>query len=100
MGFIALIALKRLGMELAFPIAGDLEIFDPTSRCGQIARIAAEALAFAFGATLSPGSSNERIQFLAHHQLSDRAHGALSQGTQMLMKFVRLWHRESWLLRH
>ena len=94
MRFIAAVAFKRLGVELAFPIAGDLELFDPTSRCGQIARIGAVAIAFAFGATLPPGSSNERIKFLAHHQFQDRAYGARILGTHMLMKFLLL--RQPW----
>src|SRR3989440_7747169 len=89
-GFIATVAIKDLGVELAFPISRHLEIFVSARRCCQIARIGAVAVAAAFGATLSPGRSNEGIQLLAHHQLQDSAHGALSQSTEMLMKFLLL----------
>jgi hypothetical protein len=59
--FIATVAFKDLGVELAFPIAGNLEIFDPASRCGQIAAVVAIAVAFALGATFSPCDCDEGI---------------------------------------
>jgi hypothetical protein len=38
----------------------------------------------------SPISTNEGIELLAHGQFDHRAHGALSESTQMLLKFVLL----------
>src|SRR6266851_7111262 len=99
MRFIATVAFKGLGMELTFPISGHVDLLEPTRRGRQIARVGAIAIAFAFGATLSPTDSDEGIEFLAHHQFQDRAHGALSQGSQMLMKFLLLWQWGRWFRR-
>ena len=90
MRFIATVAFKGLGMELTFPISGDVDLLDPPCRCRQITRVGAVAIAFALGTTCSPGGSNESIEFLAHHQFDHRAHGTLSQDSQMLMKFLLL----------
>src|SRR5229473_6481495 len=47
--FITIVALEDLRVELTFPIAGNLEIFDTASRCGQVAAIGAIAIASALG---------------------------------------------------
>src|SRR5258708_22906780 len=59
---VATIALKDLRVELTFPIAWNLEIFDAASRCGQIAAIVAIAIAFALGAAFPPSHANDRIE--------------------------------------
>src|SRR6266566_4644795 len=59
--FIATVAFKRLGVELAFPVFGHLEIFDSTRRCRQITRVSPIAIPFSFGTALTPRSSNEGI---------------------------------------
>ncbi len=61
MGFIAAVTVKDLGMELTFPISGDVNILEPTSGGHQIAHVGAVAVPFALGATLTPGGSNEGI---------------------------------------
>jgi hypothetical protein len=38
-------------------------------------------------------SSNEGIEFLAHHQFQDCAHRALSQDSQMLVEFLLVWQK-------
>jgi len=38
-----------------------------------------------------PKATNEGIKLLTHHQFQDRAHRALSQRPQMLMKCLLLW---------
>ncbi len=94
MGFIPTVSVEYLGVELTFSISRHLEIFEPTSGGDQIARVGAIAIAFAFGTGFSPGRSNEGIKLLAHDQFSPRAHGALSQRAQMLVKFLLL--RQEW----
>ncbi len=66
--FVALVAFKGLRVELAFSISRDLEILESARRCAQIARIAAVAVAFALGATLAPGCSNELVELFTHHR--------------------------------
>jgi hypothetical protein len=61
MRFIATVPLKGLGVKLTFTISGNLHILDPTSGCHQITAVVAIAIAFALGATFSPGGSDERI---------------------------------------
>jgi hypothetical protein len=59
--FIATVAFKRLGVELAFPISGDLDLFEPTRGRHQITKIGAIAIPLAFGTTLSPSHSEECV---------------------------------------
>ncbi len=47
MGFIAAVTVKDLGMELTFPISGDVKILEPTSGGHQIAQVGAVAVPFA-----------------------------------------------------
>jgi hypothetical protein len=61
MGFIAAVTVKDLGMELTFPISGDVDVLEPTRRCHQITGVGAVAIAFALRAAFSPGRSNEGI---------------------------------------
>src|SRR6266851_6894095 len=61
MRFIATVALKGLGMELTFTISGDLDLLEPTRRCGQITAVGAVAIAFTLGTAFSPCGSNEGI---------------------------------------
>ena len=53
-GFIAAVAFKGLGMELAFPIAGDFEIFEPPRGGHQITGIGAIAIPFAAAGYIRP----------------------------------------------
>jgi len=99
MRFIATVAFKLLDVELTFPISGHSNVLQPTSRCHPITGGGAVAVAFALGAAFSPRRSNERISLLTYHQFQDRPHGALSQGTQMLMKFLLLRQQVRRLLR-
>src|SRR6266566_5834317 len=62
--FIALVTFKGLGVEVAFPVSGHLEIFESPRRCRQITGVGAVAIALAFGTACSPGRSNEGIQLL------------------------------------
>jgi hypothetical protein len=64
MRFIAPVAVKRLGVELALPISRHLDIFEPASGCDQIAGVGAVAIAFALGTTFSPRGSDESIELL------------------------------------
>src|SRR6266700_7508579 len=65
--FIATVAFKRLGVELPFPISGDVDIREPTSRCPQITRVGTVAVPFALGAALSPARSNKLVELFTHH---------------------------------
>ena len=61
MGFIPTVPFKRLGVELAFPISGHLDIFELASGCDQIAGVGAVAVPFAFRGAFSPSGSDERV---------------------------------------
>jgi len=80
-------------MKLALPISRNLQVLDPTRRSDQIAGVGPVAIAFALGTALTPRSSNEGIELLAHYQFDHCAHGTLGQGTQMLMEFLLLGQR-------
>ena len=88
---IALIAFKRLGVELTFSISGDVDVFKPTRGGHQIARVVAVAVAFALRTTLSPRGSNELVEFFTHHGFDHDPNSALSQCTQVLVEFFWLW---------
>lgn len=60
------------------------------ARGHQITRVSAIAMAFALGATCSPGNSNEGIEFLAHHQFEHDPHGTLGKTTQVLVEDLLL----------
>jgi hypothetical protein len=47
MGFIAAVTVKNLGMELTFPISGNLDVLKPTSGGHQIAQVGAVTIPFA-----------------------------------------------------
>ena len=98
MRFIATVAFKGLRVKLTFPISGHFDVLESTVGCDQITRVGAVAIAFAFETAFSLSGSNEGIEFLAHHEFQNRPHGALSQSTQMLVKFLLIGHRGSWLL--
>jgi hypothetical protein len=76
--FIATVAVKCLGVEVTFPISGDVDIRDPTRRGHQVACVVAVAIPFALGATLSPSRSNELVEFFTHHGFYHDANGTLS----------------------
>ena len=88
--FIAAVAFKGLRMKLALPIARNFDLLEPTGRCHEVAGVGTVAIAFTFRVRFSPSGSNKRIQFLAHNYFYYRPNGTLSQGTQMLMKFLLL----------
>lgn len=90
MGFETTIAVKDLRVELTLPISGNVDVLKPTAGCDKITSVGAEALAFAFGTAFSPGGSDEGIELLTHHQFDHRPHSTLSQGAQMLVKFLLL----------
>jgi len=89
--FVARVSFKDLRVELAFSISRYLEILESARRCCQIARIAAVAGAFALGATLAPGRSNELVELFTHHRFKYDPHSALSQRTQVLMEDLLVW---------
>ena len=99
MRFKAAVALERLRMELPFTIPGHIHVLDPTWRGHEIPLVRAVAIAFALGCTFSPGCSNHCIQFFTHDEFYHRPNSALSQDTQMLMKFLLIGQRWRWGLR-
>jgi hypothetical protein len=90
-GFIALVAFKRLGVELTFPISGHVDVLKPTRGGHQIARVVAVAVSFALGTTLSPRGSNELIELFTHHRFDHDPNGALGQCTQVLVEDLLVW---------
>jgi hypothetical protein len=89
-----MVALEDLGMKLALPISGDLQVLDPTSCSDQVAGVVPIAIAFAPRVALSSAYSDQRVKFLAHHALQYHANGAASQLAQMLVECVLL--RQRW----
>ena len=92
MWFVATVAFKRLRVELTRAVYGDVDLLEPTSGGHEISRVVAVAVPFALRATLSPGHSNELVEFFTHHGFYHDPNGALSQGTQVLMEFF--WWRQ------
>jgi hypothetical protein len=84
--FVATIAINQLGVELSFPVSGHFQLLDLTGGGRQITRIAAVAVAFAFGGTLSPLGSHKLGQFFAHDFFHHHLHGSTDVCTQLLMK--------------
>jgi hypothetical protein len=78
-GFIALVALEDLGMELTFPISGHFDLLESTRRGDQITPVEAVAIPFAFGATFSPSHADDRIKLLAHDVLHHHTHSLAGQ---------------------
>jgi hypothetical protein len=66
-------------VELAFPISGDFDLFEPISGHHQITEIGAVAIAFAFGTTFSRGHCDEGVALFAHHGFYHRPNGTLSK---------------------
>jgi hypothetical protein len=83
-GFIPTVAFEGLGVELTFTVPGHFDLLEPTSGGHQIARVVTVAIAFALGATLSPGRSNELIELSTHHRFDHDPNGALGERTQVL----------------
>ena len=59
--FIATVALEDLRVELALAVSGYLQLLDPARGCDQVAPVEPVAIAFPFGATLSPADSNQGV---------------------------------------
>src|SRR5947209_8212852 len=89
--FIAAGAFKGLGVELAFPISGNLHIFELPRGGHQVPRVKAVAIAFALRAALSPRCSNELVELFTHHGFDHNPHRALSKSTQVVMEDLLFW---------
>src|SRR2546423_566657 len=61
------VALKRLRVKVTFPVSWYFDLLEPANGGHQIAPVMAVAVPFALRATFSPGHSNERLEFLTHH---------------------------------
>jgi hypothetical protein len=90
--FIALVAVKNLGMELPFSISGDFQVFDGTQTPVAKSRMSRPiTIAFALGSGLSPGGSQELLEFFTHDLFDHHAYGIACQGAQMVMKALLRW---------
>jgi hypothetical protein len=58
-GFIATVAVKGLGVEVALAISGDVDVLEPTGGGDEIAGVAAVAIPLAFRVMLSPSGSDK-----------------------------------------
>src|SRR5438105_11852553 len=94
MGFIATVAFKNLGVEVAFPVSWHFDILKPTGRGDQITAVEAVAIAFALGVAFSPSHADERIELLAHHVLHHHANGTAGESAHILAE--RLLVRQRW----
>src|SRR5713101_8374515 len=89
--FIAAIALKGLRVELTRAVSGHVDLLEPTSGGHEITRVRTVAVPFALRATLSPGRSNELVEFFTHHHFDHGPDGALGETTQVLMEDLLFW---------
>ncbi len=94
MGFIATIALKDLGVEVAFSVSGHVNPLNATGSGDQIMGVEAIAIAFALRVAFSPSHADERIKLLTHHVLHHHANATAGQFTQILSE--RLLVRQRW----
>jgi NAD-dependent oxidoreductase involved in siderophore biosynthesis len=95
---VSTVALKDLGVEAAFTIAGHLQVLNPTRGRYQITSVGAVAVAFPLGAALTPADPDERVKLLAHHIFQHHTNGATGQFAHMLPKCVLIWQSRDRLL--
>jgi len=89
--FIAIVPFKGLRVKLTGTISGHSDVLESTSRGHQVSGVSAIAIAFALGATFSPGCSNELVELFTHHGFDHDPHGAQGECPQVLMEDVLIW---------
>jgi hypothetical protein len=76
--FIAIVALKDLGVKLPFSVSRYLQVFNAPCGSHQIAGVRPIAIATTIGSAFAPGGSDTLLQFFPHDlfdQDLDRAYG-------------------------
>jgi hypothetical protein len=98
MGFIATLALKNLGVELALGVSRYFDLLDPTGSGDQITSIGVVTIPFALGSAFSPAHAEEIVELLAHHAFQHHANGTAGQFAQILSERLLVRQRWDWLL--